>query len=904
MKTILSVLVFFIIVTSAYTAMYPGNDLISRKIAEEGIVLLRNEGSALPLSPSNTVAVFGPNQLDYYQTGGGTATIISDFNVNIPQGIADAASRGKVKFYEPLFNEYKANKNLTVTAEKAKEIAEFADTAVVCVSSTCGEGADRKVMKGDWFLSDGTEEAFKAVSRAGFKKVIAVLNVCGPMDTSWIDAYKPDAIVYCSMPGTRGGDAVARILTGEANPSGHLVDTWAKTLENYPGNEDFFEPRYMKYVEDIFVGYRYFNTIPGKSAEIRYPFGFGLSYTTFKTSDTAVGADGPNVVVTAKVTNTGKYAGKEVVQIYVSAPKGKLDKPAMELRAFAKTQTLAPGASETVRLTFPKTEMASYDAYGITGNKAAWVLEGGEYKFYMGNGIVDAAKHHIGSVNITKTVVTKQLKTRFFPTELEKTLTSDGSYEKVPGYNPKGGKTYAPVSAIDATVIEGEDYELPIGSMKDYFSYPNRTWGGKLAFVDSRGSGAEYPLEVEKGGKYDIYFRIIGPREGGSFEIFADKAELAEVTAAQSDYTKATVTLPAGKSVFKIATVKPYGNIDRFIIVPAGKDYLFAQREAYFKLAENEPAARNFTYKERTTVSGKVIRWEDVIKDRSLLHDFTWQLSDVEAAVECVGHGIKVAGACGNIGSMEDLGCPGLDTFDGGQGVRLQEHTTAMPSLIMTAASWNTHLVDDYYRAVTREAEMNKINLWLAPGLNIHRHPLCGRNFEYFSEDPLVTGKFGAAFVRAAHKYGMPCMIKHLAVNSRELNRFDGDSVVTDRAMREIYLRGFQRAVQEGDALYIMTSHNLANGIEISENKNLLTGVLREEWGFKGIVATDWCNDSDHIKEILAGNNIKMPGADVNYIMLGLAEGKITRKELFDNAELTFATLLRSYDYERKAEKD
>ncbi|MBO7394105.1 MAG: glycoside hydrolase family 3 protein, partial [Abditibacteriota bacterium] len=295
----------------------------------------------------------------------------------------------------------------------------------------------------------------------------------------------------------------------------------------------------------------------------------------------------------------------------------------------------------------------------------------------------------------------------------------------------------------------------------------------------------------------------------------------------------------------------------------------------------------------------------DVIRDRSLLDAFVGQLSDDELAYMAQGHPGKVIGECGNVGSMTDLGCYGLETVDGGAGVRLVagHYTSCMPALMLVACSWNLGIVDKYCDATGKETALNNVDIWLAPGLNIHRNPLCGRNFEYFSEDPYITGMFAAKFVRCAHKYGYFSMIKHFCANNCETNRSSIDTRVNDRAMREIYMRGFQRAVEEGGALYIMSSYNVINGVEVAESKNIQTDILRGEWGFKGIVCTDWGNNSNNTKEVLAGNNVKMPSGNKEEILFDLAEGTITRAKLVENAKAIFNTLLQSHDYRMKAAK-
>ena len=905
MKKLLTLLLLIASASCSYALMAPGNNIISRKVAEESIVLLRNEESALPLTKSDTVAVFGPGQIGYIKGGGGSAWVHTYYSVPVPEGIKHVAAEGMVGFYEPLYNEYRADSNITITVEKAKEIARHANTALLCVAHGSGEGFDRKIDKGDWFLSEKEEETLAAISKAGFKKVIVVLNTVGVIDTSWVDVYKPQGVLWCSAPGIDGGDAVANILTGKVNPSGKLTDTWARDINDYPSTEGFFTPGHVDYTEGIYVGYRYFRTF-NKAA--RYPFGHGLSYTTFDIANKGVKLENENIVVTAKVTNKGARAGKEVVQVYVKAPRGKLDKPAMELRGFAKTKLLSPGESQTLTITFPKYEAASYDEYGDTGHKAAWVLEAGDYHILVGDSLDSAAKNVFGKVNVPQTLVTKQLANRFNPTKLEKVLTADGTYRPVPTYDPEAGKIKPIDIAADSyTIIEGEDYSMTYGdSGRQHFSYPDGRLGVCMAWTQKTNGGAKYPVSVAKAGKYDIYFAIAGRDNDGGFRITFDDKDVGEVknvrpTGGWFDfrYITAAVDLPAGAGDLAFRTTKPYGNIDRFIIVPAGNKSLY---EAALKSAETlsvpEP---KYAFKERTQVGSGTIYWEDVLRDHSLLNAFISQLADEDLARITQGFPNKVIGDCGDIGGLTDFGCYGLETTDGGQGVKLGGpamgyYTTCMPSTVLVTCSWNIGIIDEYCKAIAKEMELNKVDIWLAPGLNIHRNPLCGRNFEYMSEDPLITGLFAAKFVRCAHKYGYFSMIKHFCANNREFERTTVDTRVSDRAMREIYLRGFQRAVEEGDALFIMSSYNLINGTEVSESKNILTDILRGEWGYRGLVSTDWGNNSNQTREVLAGNNVKMYAGNHSDVMFDLANGVITHEKLVQNARTIFGTILRAYD--------
>ena len=482
-------------------------------------------------------------------------------------------------------------------------------------------------------------------------------------------------------------------------------------------------------MEDVYVGYRYFETIPGKAERVVYPFGYGLSYTTFRLSDILCAEADGTVTAQVTVTNTGSAAGREVVQAYFSAPQGILGKPARSLCAFQKTNLLAPGESQCLTLCWKVSDMASFDDLGKV-QKAAYVLEKGEYRFHIGTSVRDTAVAEY-IYTLENDVVVQQLAELCVPVALPKRLLSNGTYEA-----------------------------LPQGEAKHCFS-EHKPLGGKA------------PAET-------VLFDKVG----------------TEIT----------------------------------------------------------------------------------------LEDFIAQFTDEELC-EFMSSSPDV-GVSNTLcfSSLERLGVPPVPTADGPAGLRIDKKwnisTTAWPCATLLACTWDTELMEMIGAAGGAEVKENDLRVWLTPALNIHRTPLCGRNFEYFSEDPLISGKMAAAKVRGIQSSGVAACVKHFACNNRELYRQVNDSRVSQRAMREIYLRGFEICVKESAPWTLMTSYNLLNGIHTSESSQLIEGILRGEWGYAGMITTDWGIKNDPVAEVKAGNDMKM---DVGYpedLKAAVKEGTLTRGDL------------------------
>ncbi|MDD6762667.1 MAG: glycoside hydrolase family 3 C-terminal domain-containing protein, partial [Clostridiales bacterium] len=720
---------------------------ISRNAAAEGIVLLKNEGGLLPLKDGRRVAVFGKAQYDYVKGGGGSGDVTVRYVRNIYDGLKIKESEGKISVYDGLIDFYRTEMEKQYAEGKENGLTEepeipeklvagakaYTDTAIITICRFSGEGWDRKgeMHDGDFYLSEQEEKMVNTVI-GNFKNVIVIINAGAQTDSEW---YHSDdriaSVLYAWQGGMEGGLATADVLCGDVNPSGKLVDTFAKRFSDYPSSESFSESDdYVKYYEDIYVGYRYFETVPGAKERVNYPFGFGLSYTDFDISCISARLSGDKIKVSAVVTNTGSVSGKEVVQVYYSAPQGLLGKPVYELPGFKKTDLLAPGESRTVYIDFPVSSMASYDDTGKL-SMSSYVLEKGSYKFFVGNSVRNTVKADY-EYTVEADTVTEQLSQQAAPVRLEKRMFSDGSFEKMP-------------------------------------SYTN-----------------------------NIY-----------------KNEYKENTASAPEET------------------------------------------------------------------AKLI---DVYEGKVTLDEFIAQLTDDELVGLTYGQpNTAAANTCG-MGNLEKYGIPNVMTADGPAGLRINKEvgvvTTAFPCATMIACTWDPDIMYKIGVTGAKEVKENNIGIWLTPALNIHRNPLCGRNFEYYSEDPLIAGKMAAAKVRGIQSQHIAASAKHLCANNKEVNRLDSDSIVSERALREIYLKGFEICVKESQPWTVMSSYNIVNGTRASENHDIITNILRGEWGFEGMVTSDWWNHAEQYRELKAGNDVKMPIGQHEAVMQALSDGKISRAEI------------------------
>lgn len=776
---------------------------LSKDAAKEGMVLLKNEQHVLPLQTGAKVALFGKATFDYVKGGGGSGDVTVAYTRNLYEGIK--ALKGKISVYEELADFYRENvkeqykagrvPGMTIEPQVPQELLQkakaYTDTAVISICRFSGEGWDRKSIvetenkniwaseeemarrsaeifeDGDFYLTHAEQEMVNTVKQ-NFARVIVVMNVGGMVDTSWFhDDAQIQSVLMAWQGGMEGGLATAELLAGEGNPSGKLSDTFARELNDYPSTYNFHESeKYVEYTDDIYVGYRYFETIPGAKEKVNYPFGFGLSYTQFTLGESQISIEGDQIRCMVSVTNTGAMAGKEVVQAYYGAPQGRLGKAARVLCAFAKTRLLQPGETQLMTLCWKIADMASYDDCGKVC-KSAYVLEQGEYRFYIGTSVRDAVENAT-VYTAAKDIVTQQLTSRLAPTSLTKRMLADGTYEEL--------ETTEPVDT-DANELEKMTTE--------------------------------------------------------EMEAFAPKTE--------------------GRARWRLWGDKTPDKQHHFLI--------------------------------------------EVAEGKITLEEFMAQLSD-EQLTELLGGqpNTGVANTFG-FGNLPDYGVPNIMTADGPAGLRINPEcgvcTTAWPCSTLIACTWNPEVAQKVGAAGGAEVKENNIAVWLTPAVNIHRSPLCGRNFEYYSEDPYLTGKMASVMVKGIQSNHVGATVKHFALNNKETNRKNSDSRASERAIREIYLKAFEIIVKEANPWAIMSSYNIVNGRRTSENHELLTDVLRGEWGFEGAVTTDWWTNGEHYKEVAAGNDIKMATGFPERLMEALHKGIITRAELETCAKRVLNLILK-----------
>lgn len=817
------------------------NRAVSRKAAAESIVLLKNDG-VLPLEAGSRVVVFGSGALYTVKGGTGSGDVNEREVVNIYTGMKNAgfiiANESWLLDYDKeykqarehwrrtildiavknsgdpraLIKAYVSNRFIPPLGRKLTEQelqAADTDIAIYVVSRNAGEGADRFAQKGDYYITDEEKTQILEVNRI-FRRLILVLNCCGPFDLGFTDELNISAIVQLSQPGMEGGNAFADVIRGAITPSGKMSDTWAYRYEDYPSSANFSHNNgnvdEELYEDGIYVGYRYFDTFGVKP---RIPFGFGLSYTDFsirsiKTELIYLQDEETRVSVEVEVTNTGsKYSGKEVVQIYASCPQGELKKEHQRLCAFGKTPLLKPGQKCTMQITFPISQLASFSE-----KRSAYVLEKGDYLIAVGN--------------------------------------SSASNEVM-----------ARVSLDDTVAILGVDHICPLQKPLREIepeSVPQKKYGD---IVTLRLQAKDIPCKT---------ITYSGPTPERLDGPIGDIVESLSV-----EQLLALVNGDPGKGQY-VSGSTTFGSSGLTVPGAAGQTYGCASEEpwnlASIVLADG-PAGLRLAPRYTVASDGTIMK-----------PDFT----------DTIEHGM--------FAKEVEVENP---TY-------YYQYCTSIPVGTMLAQSWDTELLEEVGRAVAEEMEEFGVTLWLAPGMNIHRNPLCGRNFEYFSEDPLLTGMMGAAITRGVQsRKGTGTTIKHLACNQVEDNRKHSDSVVSERALREIYLHGFEIAVKHSQPMAIMTSYNLINGVHTANSYDLITKAARDEWGFKGLVMSDWVTTgeggSSPVECMKAGNDLIMPGfLDDIEILRNALEGrgaeKLALKEVKKCAAHIINIILRSNAYE------
>lgn len=743
------------------------------QVVSEGIVMLKNDNDALPLNPDDEIALFGRIQLHYYKSGTGSGGMV---NVSKITGIPDGLLENGVSVNEELLDVYRkwdsenpfdlgdgwgkepwSQTEMPLDEALVAHVSESSHTAIVIIGRTAGEEQDNSLHEGSYLLT-AAEKDMLAKVRRHFPKMIVLLNVGNIIDMNELLSFDPDSVLYVWQGGMTGGTGTADVLTGKISPCGKLTDTIAANVNDYPSAPYFGDPYRNFYSEDIYVGYRYFETFARD--KVLYPFGFGLSYTTFDIAITGAKQLSDKWDFTVKVTNTGNYSGKEVVQIYCKAPQGRLGKPSRVLCGYEKTDTLAPGKSQVMTISVSNAQIASYDDSGVTGHAHCFVLEEGTYRFYA-------------------------------------------------GYDVRSAKEF---------------YHCPQNSTE----------------VISRHEQALAPVES---------FDRIHP-------------EISE-----------------GRYVIRMENV-PLSHVDE------------AKRRQ-----DNLPKEIPFT-------GDKGIRLADVKNGTHTMDEFIAQLTDYDLSCMIRGEGMNspkvTAGTAAAFGGVSDeltaLGIPCGCCDDGPSGMRLDCGTKAfsLPNGTMIACTFNRTLIRELFSLTGLEMIANKVDCLLGPGMNIHRHPLNGRNFEYFSEDPFLTGTIASAQLKGLHSAGVTGTIKHFCGNNQETDRHDTNAVISERALREIYLKGFEIAVKEGNADSIMTTYGPVNGVWTAANYDLTTQILRNDWGFTGFAMTDWwakinrrgqaVDKSDLAAMAMAQNDVYMVcscGAqNDDNILASLKDGSLQRSEL------------------------
>ncbi len=1223
---------------------------VARALSDEGIVLLKNDNNALPLKQGANIAIFGEGQHSRLYTasdfnadnsmgvetlqkqhgyipwgagssramgvGGKNAAIdpLDAFNYAEKMGrinVYDAISQGYIDALENSNSDESFVEYIPTEADYQGAVDAGVDTAVVVISRFDGECVDLPVS--EWSLFDSEKSVLQNATKY-FDKVIVVLNTPTPIDTNWAFTndlgIEVDSVLFAGYGGMQGGWAIADVILGDVNPSGKLVTTYAKNLEDYPTTETFInDSKYQKYTEDIFLGYRYFETFDPTYSKVNFEFGFGLSYTTFNISTSDFKVENGVVTVKATVKNTGDVAGKEVVQMYLSAPQGELGKAAKVLCAFDKTQLLQPGESETLTLTCELNDLASFDDLGKTGNKSAYVLEAGDYKFYVGNSVKEAGTRLAGTHNINELKVVEQL-TQQAKTNLDKRLLADGTFENLsveePSTTPAPEENEEKVHNIGTALrIEGEDWmEKPYSTNASYtgstenftgvlYDKLTNTWETHKGITFSQAymiKSVTYKVIAEKAGEYKISVRYASNKNAGipqiSVQTSADNVTFSETNSftciktdelggnAYNSYMDAddvAVTLSEGINYIKF-NVSGAPNIDSFLIYysEAGKpvvDGMIFEAEEYVDIAVNDyikakaftegwyyngtettaysqtavesmwPSGSYITLKVNVTETGRykmmarcastaasgldvltstdgttftnpatlanivvpedtrvtvgktgyncyvdfevegyvylrkgtnyiklakgtatacnidlftlekvypttVVETEeydtiestqaktvdenksgklyneetgtwdaytssnlangwatkeatytvyienpgeytfnaicasnngrtgkvhiassvdnftkkatvevtdtttgsgstyygykrfsatdtftlekglnvlkltfsgtapnvdkftlvrtgdtpvkplkDVISGAITLDDFVEQMSNEELATFFVSYpGL-------NFGGSDDVnakyGFSRVAVSDGPSGIG--SRATSFPCETIIACTWNTDLVEAFGRVMGAELYDNDIEVWLAPGVNLHRNPLSGRNSEYYSEDPFISGIMAVTTIKAVQRYGVSVCIKHFVCNEKEANKLAQDVQVSERALREIYLKPFEMAVKDGKAQGIMSSYNLVNGVAMNENKDILTNILRGEWGYQYYISGDWNNNKDMVKEINAGHGVREPYTycDIDVVIAAINESKIERETLLTGAKYELNTLMR-----------
>ena len=818
-KTFIKIISIFLIISLyIYGKRYKSSLSVEKNIYEqEHIQIMResasectlflNKNDEFPINKPCNVLLIGSGARNTVKGGLGSGDVESRYYTTCEEGLENAGftittkewlnlypnlkqekSYEHLNYLENLFSTYKGSGFAMVAFPeydydlKLNQNEEKADIAIYVLARNSGEGADRRLIKGDVLLTD-TEIRDILYLNEKFTKFMLVLNVGGVVDLSPVK--NVTNILLLSQLGVVTGDILADIILGKVNPSGKLATTWT-SVNDYKFMKEFGNLDDTNYIEGVYVGYRYFD-----SAGINplYPFGFGLSYTSFEISKISLKNEKEEIIIEVKVKNIGKFSGKEVVQVYVSPSQENVDKPYQTLVAFKKTPELEPSNEIELTLTFEFSNIARYDE-----KKAYYILDKGKYIIRVGNSSRNT--EIFGYIKLNEDIITQELKN----------INSNPDFED---YKPEIVLN-DDLSKIQKIKLTKEDFDLK----KVEYDYETKT----DPFLSN--------LEDK-----DLARLCIGNYEDRDGELSLGFAGITTRYVKGIDNYLTMADGPAGLRISKIIA----------------RDY-----KGYHKLNENPLTVNSYEYYEGL---GKITLTK---KDQENLSYY-----------------------------------PNIE----------YQYATAMPIATALAQSFNEEFVQKCGDVVGKEMEIFNINLWLAPAINIHRNILCGRNFEYYSEDPFVTGKMAAAMTKGVQSHkNKGTTLKHFAGNNQEFNRLNNNSKMSERALREIYLKGFQIAIEDSEPHALMTSYNLINGIHTSSNPQLLINVLRSEWNFKGLIMTDWSHSfysefeiskyppQSAFEIIKGGNNIMMPGGenDYNLLMEKLNDELLTRDDLLNCASKVY----------------
>ena len=822
------------------------NAILAREAAAEGFVLLKNEAQTLPLKPGTKIGLYGAGAVRTIKGGTGSGDVNNRYNVNIYDGLKNAGyeitsvewldgydscyiqarESWKAEIFRKLTEECNGNffeaysttpfsMPAGAAIDEAAAKKDGAEIAMYVLARIAGENADRRDEAGDYYITEEERAQIAALCEA-YEKVILVVNTGGLIDLAFTDEFPNiTAVLQFVQAGQEGGNALADVISGKVTPSGKLVDSWALDYMDYP-NAAYFSHKSgdvyrEEYREGIYVGYRYFDTF---DVPVRYSFGYGLSYTEFDIKVTGISkqisAQGkPTLSVSVDVINTGAaYSGKEVVQVYVSCPQGKLPKEFRRLAAFGKTKLLAPGETQSLTLSMDLYQLASYSE-----EQAAWLLETGTYGIWVGNALSTAAL--CGTFVLDETKVLVQCEHICPLKESLEELQADKAKleEKQTAWLRKAEERKLPKVQISAK-------ELPTETVA-YEKLQDQYQGRAGEIVDQLSTEELIALATGDPAKDQ------GASALGSAGQTVPGAAAETVTVAEkAPYYVASIVLadgPAGLRLRSEYQVREDGSID-------GGDFLDGFENGYFA----EPKES--------------------------------------------------------------------------KGIVYHQYCTAIPVGTLLAQSWNLELMHTLGRMIAGEMNEFEVTLWLAPGMNIHRNPLCGRNFEYYSEDPLLAGSMAAAMTQGVQSIpGCGTTIKHFACNNQEDNRMGSDSILSERTLREIYLKGFETAIRSAQPMAMMTSYNLINGVHAANNYDICTKAARDEWGFAGAIMTDWTTTTDSTAGectaagcMKAGNDMVMPGdmRDHASIRQALKDGTLDIRELKRCVYHTIKIILQSNQYE------